>query len=441
MMSANSSVSSSSRLILCAYYFPPLAAAGTHRAIRLCRHLPKFGWEVDVVTASHSAHNQIDPSLVEELPESLNIQRVYSFEGGAERGILQTTNPILSKPRRALRNLFRLIASPDEKVGWVPGAVHAVKQLHGKHPASALITTGTPFSAHLIGLRTSKRLGIRWVADFRDPWFDSPYRQEQPTWRRQVDQYLERRVVETADYVVLNTAEVRELYVSRYQDLPPNRFVTIGNGCEFPSDVPAKPLEGPFTILYAGDFYGIRSPAPFLRAFKQWISDRNLTPVDVQVVFIGNFGRNEHNEDNRDLLTQLELEPYVSVEGPVTYSESLARMKQASALLLMGSDLPEDILFVPAKLYDYLTASRPILAIIHQQGTAAKILSKIPSHHVVGFQDSTEIAVALDDLMLHATQRGDSAPIDRKRLYPYSAERMAKSFAELLSSESNHPCL
>src|SRR5439155_22311733 len=79
-----------------------------------------------------------------------------------------------------------------------------------------VITTSPPVSAHLLGLRLA-RLGIPWIAEFRDGWrFERPWGDWPLRAQRALDDRLEQQVVRRADAVVAVPSPIAEDLERRY---------------------------------------------------------------------------------------------------------------------------------------------------------------------------------------------------------------------------------
>src|SRR4029077_3555512 len=88
----------------------------------------------------------------------------------------------------------------------------------------------------------------------------------------------------------------------------------------------------------------------------------------------------------------------VSVGGQVPYDECLARMVRADILLLL--DTPGRRIAVRAKLYEYVGAGRPVLALGEPDGDTAWVLGQCGiSHRIASPGDSKGIRQALAELV------------------------------------------
>ena len=90
---------------------------------------------------------------------------------------------------------------PDPRRLWF--SVGRASDLISAFGITLVITTGPPHSSHLIGLKLKKRLGVKWIADFRDPWLPYYYEKMYLTpLARRLQKFYEKEVVRMADAVI-----------------------------------------------------------------------------------------------------------------------------------------------------------------------------------------------------------------------------------------------
>src|SRR5574341_2296501 len=66
------------KLLICAYYFPPIGTPRSYRWREFVTHLSQKGWEIDILTINtYSKHPNYDPKLMDNLPNELSIFRTY----------------------------------------------------------------------------------------------------------------------------------------------------------------------------------------------------------------------------------------------------------------------------------------------------------------------------------------------------------------------------
>ncbi|ACV57684.1 hypothetical protein [Alicyclobacillus acidocaldarius] len=361
------------------YHAPPVLNAESILVWKTLKVLRTW-FHLRLVTASVPS---ADTTLT--LPDDIEVER------------LPTWMPSAYKPRRAVEKIIGRFA--DEAWLWArqtPASMDA--------PVDLLYSRSQPGASHLLALRWKLRTGKPWIAQFSDPWAHNPYHAGRTPRRKAFDEANERAVVAKADALIFPTKEILEQYVHSYPQVPvadksmvlPHHFMPelYPERVERPAEIADK-----LVFAYLGDFYGQRSPEPFLAGLEKALTARPDMRQRVAVEFYGN--------------VESKFEPLVARapipirKGRVSYLDSLARMRQADVLVLI--DAPSATgrnPFLASKLIDYLGAGRKILGITDVEGTAADIL-RAEGHPVVSPRDVDGIASAMV-AMMDAYQRGES---------------------------------
>ena len=253
-----------------------------------------------------------------------------------------------------------------------------------------MITTSPPGSIHLVGAAVQKATGARWLADLRDPIVANQHRRADTTAtraRQAANEQLARLVARRADAVSC----VSDAIADEVRGLGPRGVVrTIANGCDFDDFVGLEYEPAPrFRITHAGSFFGKRDPRPFLQAFHD-------SGLDAVARFVGDFRSIDREwAQSLDLGDRLELIEYQSRAG------SLRLQRDSEALLLLIPDAGgrgKGVL--SGKVFEYLAAGRPILAVVPPDGAAAELIRETRAGMVVAPDDVDGMRVALE--VLHA---------------------------------------
>jgi glycosyltransferase involved in cell wall biosynthesis len=409
------------RVLLVSYYFPPLAGSGVFRPLRLAKYLPRHGWDVTVLTVSARARVIQDPALVDDVPPSVAVERTSSLEPRV---------PLLVLHRLGLGSLARRIEPwflvPDDQRGWVPFAVARGERVLAARPHDVVVSTAGPYSAHLAGLALKRRAGIPWVADFRDEWTTNPYLVDRyPTeWHRRRNRAMERATLGSADRVVCVSEPWLNALRSVAPDEPWEKFRVHPNGYDaehFPGAAPRRPDR--FRVVYAGSFYGHRTPGTFLEGVRLALGSGGIPAEEIEVLFVGQTG---------EAPPEAGLPPGVLRTAPQRpYFESLRLLQEAAVLLLVipreGGEGNHT-----GKLFPYLASGRPILALAPEPNVAADLIRRTRSGVVVAPDRPDEVAKAL--VGLHRDHRAGRALAgqDRVGIAAYEADAQAQAYARLL---------
>ncbi len=382
-------------VLLASYHFPPSAASGSFRLLGFARHLPKHDWRMAVVAPPKMPWEPVDEGLAAQIPPETAIYPVPYRQGG----LFQRFAPFCY---------------------WLPSALSACRRAIREQNAEALLTSGPPHQIHLLGLALKRRYGIPWIADFRDPWITAGHESATAgrTWRM-----LEQAVMRQADVIVANAPGACGALRDGFPALE-SKFVTITNGFDGELFEPKEPIRTPADgepriIVHTGATYYGRDPRPFLDALKLW--GQPAKPLHAH--FYGQPPEATYNLD--DEARQRGLEGSVSVTGQVSYADSLRAMMTADILLLLDS--PGRRIGVPAKLYEYIGAGRPILALGECDGDLAWVLSQsgLP-YQIAPPHDPAAIARALEQLVA-------TPPQAVTRESPFTREALAGKLADLLT--------
>lgn len=390
------------KILLITYHFAPSAASGTFRMLGFARHLPTFGWQPLVVAPPTLPWEPMDAQLGEQVRVETIVQPV----------------PYPAAAPRLLRKF-----APNAI--WLPRALAACKRVIREHGPDVVLTSGPPHCVHALGHYLKRSTGLPWVADFRDPWI-SDGTGRKLSWMQRFALSWERRVFRNADLILANAPNARRMFMDAYP-LDRAKVVTLTNGFDpRPTPDDARPEgRGCLRLLHAGEIYLGRDPLPLLAALAQLNAEcASARSYQLQIL-----GRNEI--DLAAVLHKRGWEDLVHVVGQSAYHESLDAMARADILVLF--DQPGRTIGVPAKLYEYLGAGRPILALADRNGDTAAILQASGVlHRIAAPNDAGQIRQALTELreMMNTTDMVAETP----RLQPFFRENLTQTLAGRLDA-------
>jgi glycosyltransferase involved in cell wall biosynthesis len=285
---------------------------------------------------------------------------------------------------------------PDEEMGWILPGVLAGLRAARREDVSAVYATGRPWSGLLIGWLIARLTGRPLVTDFRDPWMTNPFRPAYSAVKERAEARLERLVVEGSALVVANTEHLRDEFRARFPGQPAAKFTALLNGYD-PDDFP-EPVRGArgavLTLTHTGFLYGKRDPRTFLAAVRRAVESGAVPAAGLRVRFVGPA---ELPYAPEALAAEAGLQAAVRFEGRVSFAESLARIAEADALLLLQ---PGTTTQVPSKLFEYIGMGKPILALSPPGGATARLVAEEGLGEVADPEDVPAIAEALRRLYL-----------------------------------------
>jgi glycosyltransferase involved in cell wall biosynthesis len=427
------------KVLIIAYYFPPRHTIGSVRPMGLAKYLPEYGWEPLIMTANLPGPapgglrviqtEYIDiisklKGLIGYRPDvGLHEQLGLSVsKNGINRSLLSS---MISKAEAT-------IAFPDEHIGWYKFAVREGERLLERQDIDAIMSTSSPVTSHLIARTLKVKSGKPWIADFRDLWTQHHYYRH-GVLRNFVDRKLEIRTLNQADALV--TANP---LVSKFKDLHNNKLMyCIPNGFD-PDDFPEPSLprtnHNKFTITYTGQLYnGKRDPEPLFRALAELIGSGEIKRAKLEVCIFGPF-ENWLLKDVR----KYNLHDVVKIKGLVSREESL-RMQMESSLLLILTN-PREAGIYPAKVFEYLGAHRPILAIGGPGGALKELLNKTQAGiHVLSLAQLKKVLIEYYRAHQNKAHQTGSTILYhavKEQVQNYTHPVMAQKFAQVLDEIS-----
>jgi glycosyltransferase involved in cell wall biosynthesis len=380
------------RALVVAYCFPPNGAIGSFRTLRLVKQLVAEGWHTSVLTGAADSYPEgtlVDHQLLRQVPAETRVVPAAALRGLAaltravrrigfrRRASAPTQNPGLpspaapATPRLGIQAIIEhLCGIPDSDAGWLLPAVVRGLIATWRQPPDVIFSSAPPWTGHLVAYLLASVLRRPWVADFRDPWTRGRWRNNRPPFVKRTLRVLERLTVAKADALTFTTRTVRDDFVGFYGPHLASKCHVISNGCdldEFVNLVP-QPTGERFTLAHVGSLYGGRNPIPLFKAIASALRTGALDPRHFTLLLVGPVTLK--GLDAPALCRELGLGDVVEFVPSMSRRESLATMVSASALLLVQPDHP---LAIPAKTYEYLAASKPILALAGEGETATLV--------------------------------------------------------------------
>jgi glycosyltransferase involved in cell wall biosynthesis len=392
-------------------HFPPGGGGGVQRPLKFASHLPALGIETHVLAPDVPGAE--DAEL--ELPTQAWIHRVRYVGPRAGRPSEQlVAKQGLARVGTQAALLGRRLLVPDENVPWSTIATPFAIRLVRRENIDVVLTTSPPPSLHLLGATVKRTTGAAWVADLRDPLTSHPHRRGYESRLARVKETtvggVGRLVASQADAVVAASDPIAEEMRALE---PKGKVVTIANGCDFDDFSGLEHhTSDRLRITHAGHFHGKRDPKPFLRALAQSGLD------DVIVRFPGDF-----RAADREYAEALGLGDRLELLGEVSRRRSLELQRDSDVLLLL---IPESggrgKGVLTGKIYEYLAAERPILAVVPPDGAAAQLVRDTGAGVVVPSDDVDGMREALLDLH----RRWKAGSLDGTPLSPEWRARLSR---------------
>jgi hypothetical protein len=368
------------RVLMIAYHYPPMCGgSGIQRTLAFTQYLPQFGWQPLVLSVHPRAYEDVDAG---QLDGRVPVHRSFALD---------------TQRHLALRGRYPgWLAQPDRWISWWLSAVPAGLRLIRQYRPDVIWSSYPIATAHLIALSLHRLSGIPWVADQRDPMVDLDYPPD--VRRRNIHHWIERQAATRAAAVVCTTPGALHALGQRHPQMDGKRIALIENGydegsfiaAELAAPRPPSPA-GQFRLLHSGVIYpSERDPAPLFAALARLQADQYINQASFRLVLRAS----AHDDHLRDLMRRHRgVAELVELAPPLPYREALAEMLEMDGLLLLQAANCNGQ--IPAKLYEYLRARRPLLALTDPAGDTAAALRRADIDTIGKLDNAADIAGSL----------------------------------------------
>lgn len=405
------------RVLVIAYYFPPMGLSGVQRVAKFVKYLPQCGWQPVVLTVAPGGYFAYDESLLREVTEAgAKIHRTRSIDPTQVFNAQKTVSLPAEGKRRRWSTLSQWLFVPDNKIGWFPFAVREGLRLLRDTPCHLIYSTAPPYTAHLVGAWLQRKTGLPLVLDYRDDWVGNPRHHYPTRMHERLSATLERWAMRQARAAFTINEPIRTSLARRNPRTPVHLLPQGFDPADFDVSPAAKP-EGKMRLVYSGIFYDAQTPDFFLRALAEVLARQPALREDVEALFVGLVP-----DQSRQLADELGLANVVSYAGYVDHRDAVAYLKSADVLWMTIGRRPGAEGISTSKLFEYFGAKKPILALV-PGGAARDALAEHGAATVVAPDDVSGIAEALLRLFAQWKQKRLPEPntaylatFDRRRL-------------------------
>jgi len=408
------------RVLLIAYHYPPLrGSSGIQRTLAFSRYLREYGWQPVVLTSHPRAYPDTGEDQLGDVPTDVPVHRAFALD--ASRHL-------------AFRGAYpKLLALPDRWSSWCLGAIPSGLRILRRYRPEVLWSTYPIATAHLIGLCLHSLSGIPWIADFRDSMTEPHYPPDATV--RSVYRRIERSTVARATRTVFTTPGALRMYAERYPHLPATRWAVIPNGYDEEKFLDAeRGASGSsverscITLIHSGLLYpSERDPRAFFGAIAALRRDGRVSPSTLQIVLRGS----GFDDTYRPMVREAGIDNIVRLEPQVGYRAALAEMLAADGLLLFQASNSNHQ--IPAKVYEYLRARRPIFAMTDVAGDTARVLATAGIDTVAPLDSQPRIVEGLARF-LDAIRLGTAPVPGQDEILRHSRRSRAGELAALLDT-------
>jgi glycosyltransferase involved in cell wall biosynthesis len=428
----------SKKALLVAFHFPPIkASSGLERTLALTRYLPRHGWEPLVLTATPSAYAATSEERMSQIPALTVVRRTLALDASRHMSIAG--------------RYPHWFALPDRWQSWILSAIPAGLALIRRHQPQVIWSTYPITSAHWIAYVLHRLTGIPWVADFRDPMAEQDTRTGEltPSWPalRRARLAVERRAALHASALTFCTQGALQICVNRYSGINADHWRVIANGFDESAFAAAESArhgrlvnDDAIVLLHSGTIYPTpdRDPSNFLRALRQVLNQRPASARTIKVVLRASGVESYY----RDLIYSLHLSGNVLFAPALPYELALQEMLDSDGLLIFQGYTSNPA--IPAKLYEYFRARRPILALTDRDGETAQLILKESMGGIAPLEDEAQMVVALTRFLCNI-ESGQFIQMKPQRIASFermhTVSTLAALFDEMTLPVSAYPSL
>lgn len=424
------------KVLIITYYWPPSSGSGVQRWLKFAKYLPDYGWDPVIFTPENPDFELKDEALLHEVPGEVEVLRFpiwepYGLLRALKKDQIKDPAVIIEKRKKNVldRSAIWLRANffvPDPRVYWVKPSVKFLVDIMEKNKFEVIVTTGPPHSLHLIGRNLKRKTGIKWVADFRDPWSSWEFLDSLPMTpmvrKRHVK--LEQSVLKEADAVITISPTFKE-EMEQIGQRPVNLITNGFDTSDLPPTINTLPArEEEYQIVYSGIIDSIRNPIPFLKAFKAAFEPGKHQG---KLTFVGKVSSHVKDYIQADQW----LNSHTECVGYVPHSEVFKYYSKANLLLLILTDTKNAKGNIPGKLFEYLATGRNIMALGDPDGDSALIIQEASAGKVFKHHEICSMQIYLDKI------RSTSSLRKKVDLEKYERKNLTGQLAQLLNEKTN----
>ena len=422
------------KVLIITYYWPPAGGPGVQRWLKFVKYLPDYNIEPIVYCPDNPNYPILDPLLEEEVPEGITILKHKIREPYKVASLLSKSNSkgISSGviPKQNKQSLIQKIMLyirgncfiPDPRKNWVNPSVKFLSEYINKHQIETIITTGPPHSLHLIGLKLKQRIGVKWFADFRDPWTTIGYQKQLKLTRASEKKHfrLEHEVLNSADQIIVTSETTKKEFLFKTEK--PIEVITNGYDNH---NVEKPKKDTKFTIAHIGSLLSERNPKNLWKALKELVKENKDFKESFQLNLIGIV-----SDDVLQSIYEHDLKQFVNYIGYVNHKEAIKLQMQSRVLLLIEIDSEDTKAIIPGKLFEYMASETPILAIGPEDSDVEQILKSTNSGHYFYYNDSEKIKSQI--MAYFEAYKNNTLTTHPIGLKQYSRKELTSKFAKLI---------
>lgn len=425
------------KLLIITYYWPPAGGPGVQRWLKFVKYLPDFNIQPIVYIPENPTYPIIDNGLQSEVSEKAiilksKIKEPYGLASffGKNKTKKISSGIIPNKKKQSFVERILLwvrgnIFIPDARFLWVKPSVHYLKKYIEENQIDTIVTSGPPHSLHLIGLQLKKELGVKWFADFRDPWTTIGYHKalKLSSYAEKKHKALEKEVLNSADTIIVTSKTTK----AEFQLITSKPIEVITNGYDV-EKVTKQPLDEKFTLAHIGSFLSERNPRILWKALKELIKENPDFKKNFQLKLIGAV-----SQEVLDTINEFQLGDFVLNLGYVSHQEAVEHQRKSQVLLLIEINSEDTKSIIPGKVFEYIVSERPIIAIGPKDSDFAEIITSTNTGVFFTYDEKEKLKSVL--LNYYELYKNNNLKVHAVGLQQYSRKSLTEKLAKLVKSD------
>ncbi|MCR8668114.1 glycosyltransferase family 4 protein [Aestuariibaculum sp. M13] len=422
------------KVLIISYYWPPAGGPGVQRWLKFVKYLPDFNVEPIVYIPENPNYPLLDESLLEEvsndvtiikqsIKEPYKLARLFSKKSSKaiSKGIIpeQKKQSLTEKLLLFVRGNFFI---PDARKGWVKPSVKFLSEYISKEHIETIITTGPPHSMHLIGLHLKTKLGVKWLADFRDPWTTIGYHKQLKLTSSSAKKHkaLEKEVLNSADEIIVTSFTTK----SEFEAITNKPVHVITNGYDY-EPLEEFTMDSKFSLAHIGSLLSKRNPEVLWRVLRDLRNESDGFAKDFQLNLIGAV-----SEDVLRSMNRYGLDNCIKNIGYVSHQKAIKHQKQSQLLLLIEIDSDETKCIIPGKLFEYMVSNRPIIALGPKDSDVETIIKETNTGNYFYYNSYSSLKSVI--LEHYKAFKNNELQVHAIGLQKYSRKALTKSLSNLI---------
>lgn len=435
------------KVLVIAYYFPPAGGSPIQRTLKFVKYMQQYGYEPIVLTTdsdSYLGSCPVDRSLLSDVPEGIRIVRIKDDFTWMNRISKKKSQEIIEflysvsdstewmDMFMKIRNTQPLYIMPDKLILWANECARCIEQHIDMRDIDLLYSTVPEWSPHLIASFLKMRYGIKWVADYRDPWASNEdYVKLYYPWMMKdeviLDQRLEKMLTRKMDSIIVAGGRWSVDFVTNY-GIEAGKIKEITNGydeADFLGLSEKSEKNEKFTLCYNGGIDYNRNPIPLIKVINTLIEEEVLEKTDIQWIFNGyitDYYLEKMNEEDKYHI--------VIQNGMLQHRESIQIALKSDVMVMYGEHGEKGVLNYPGKFYEYLRIGRPILCFSSAQSFQNDVLQENGMGVNIDLYDLKGIKTFLEEQITAWKENKNIKTGDRNLILKYERRNLAKRLAD-----------